>query len=55
LIGIFNLENRNKVKVPLRDGIYQDIYSQKEVSVEYGQITLGKLPIIIETTKDHRL
>ncbi|MFH0766752.1 MAG: alpha-amylase family glycosyl hydrolase [Bacillota bacterium] len=54
LIGIFNLENRAEVNVPLTDGIYQNMLHNEEIFISDGKIELSNHPIIIETTKEHK-
>jgi glycosidase len=53
LIGIFNLENKNEVDVPLIDGIYLNFITDTDVIVKNGKIKLDNNPIIIDTLKEH--
>lgn len=50
ITGIFNLEDVNQVKVPLKDGLYKNALSKKTYEVKQGMIALGDEPIIIEST-----
>jgi glycosidase len=54
VLGIFNLENLDEIKVPLEDGIYEDFLSQEKIEVSHGKITLNEKPIIIKTHKGRR-
>jgi len=53
LVGIFNLENKLEVEVPIIDGIYLNLLNHLEIYVKNGKIVLSNDPIIIETTKEH--
>ncbi len=53
LVGIFNLENDDSIRVPLVDGTYKNIIDQQEIVVKEG-ITPGlNKPIMIKTNKDN--
>lgn len=52
LLGIFNLENEKILKVPLKDGTYQNLINQQKIVVRNGQIDAPDFPIMIETKKD---
>ncbi len=53
LLGIFNLEHANVIKVPLIDGIYTNFYDETDVVVKDQTIELNQKPIIIDTLKEH--
>jgi len=50
MFGVFNLENINKVKVPLVDGQYVNSLTQTKIIVKNHEIELNHEPIIIETS-----
>jgi hypothetical protein len=54
LVGIFNLENANRVSVPLIDGNYTNFINDEDIIVENGKIELDNRPIIIDTLKEHK-
>lgn len=55
VVGIFNLEQQTKVKVPLIDGIYTNFINEHDVIVKDSSIELNDEPIIIDTLKEHFL
>ncbi len=54
LVGLFNLEPTSQINVPLKDGTYTDIYSNRTHIVKEGRLTLTDTPIWIETEKGNR-
>lgn len=52
-IGIFNLENKNNITVPLIDGNYINFIDESEINVRDHRIILDHRPIIIDTLKEH--
>lgn len=48
LLGVFNLENDDELKVPLKDGKYINLITNKEVAVKNGKVLITD-PIIIKT------
>ncbi len=55
LVGIFNLENKKDVDVPLADGAYVNIINDQTINVEAGKIKPGHEPIIIDTDRSQRI
>ena len=53
VLGIFNLEEKSEVLVPLIDGIYTNFIDESEVVVHQQKIILSDKPIIIDTLKEH--
>jgi cyclomaltodextrinase / maltogenic alpha-amylase / neopullulanase len=53
LIGIFNLEQKDEIDVPLIDGTYLNFITDTDVIVKNGKIKLDNNPIIIDTLKEH--
>ncbi len=51
-IGIFNLEEKDSVEVPLKDGIYHDVINERKIQVKSGIVQLDQNPIILQTIKD---
>ncbi len=54
LLGVFNLEDKWEVSVPLEDGIYLNMLDQGQVKVKNGMMKIDGLPMIIQTTKDKK-
>ncbi len=54
VLGIFNLEDKKEIKVPLNDGIYEDFLSLEKIKVKHGKIKLESKPIIIITDKGQK-
>lgn len=52
LFGIFNLENKEKIKLPLKDGIYHDLLGDRQIEVKSQTIILDHKPIILQASKD---
>lgn len=52
ICGIFNLEEKHEVEVPLKDGVYSNYLSNDKIHVKNGKMILGNQPYIIMTTKD---
>lgn len=53
VIGIFNLENQAKVKVPLIDGIYTNFINEEDIVINNQWLILNDEPVIIDTLKEH--
>ena len=54
MIGVFNLENKKEVEVPLNDGVYDDYLSLEKIEVKHGKIRLNDQPIIIQAHKGQK-
>ena len=54
-LGIFNLNNTNKLNIKLKDGTYLNSYNNEEVVVNNGQINNLDNPIIIDTLVTNKL
>ena len=52
LVGIFNLENKQQINVPLSDGVYKNLLNNEKITVSNGKIELDNYPVMIETTKE---
>ena len=55
LYGIFNLENKEEVALPLDDCHVINIFNQKEISIKNKTILLDNEPIIFKITKENTL
>jgi glycosidase len=53
VVGVFNLEGKTEVKVPLIDGTYTNFIDEKEIIVTKGILPVYDEPIIIDTLKEH--
>lgn len=53
VVGVFNLENKAQIKVPLIDGVYTNFINEKEVIVNNQMIVTDEDPIIIDTLREH--
>jgi len=51
IIGIFNLENKDNVKISLKDGKYKNLLDQSPIEIKNHIINLNEKPIIIKTHK----
>lgn len=54
VLGIFNLEKKDSIEVPLKDGNYEDFLSLEKIQVKHGKIKLGYKPLIIMTDKGQK-